>query len=90
MENTVKVSQQCPNCCSSGAIKDGNEVTCQNCDATFTIKRTGGAKIKRVGRLEDLEARVSDLETRTKPTAALPAEPAKPAEPAEPEEGILG
>ena len=54
--NGTKVN--CPNC-KSVAIKDGNKIICEHCDSTFEIKRTGGAKVVDVGRLDTLEQRVN-------------------------------
>lgn len=51
----IKVN--CPNC-KSMAIKDGSKIICEDCDSTFEIKRTGGAKVVDVGRLDTLEQRV--------------------------------
>lgn len=86
MANEVIIKQYCPNC-SGLATRDGNEITCENCDATFTIKRTGAAKVKTLGRLENLEAQVLELQERIAPRL-VPSKP-RPAEPEEPEESIL-
>ena len=52
----------CPNC-SSIAIMEGNKIICENCDATFTITKTGGARLKRIGRLDDIEQRLDRVES---------------------------
>ena len=72
--NATKVS--CPNCCEP-AIREGNVITCEKCDAAFTFKKTGGAKVKNIGRLDSLEERMQRVE-------GLLPEPADP-EPADPE-----
>jgi len=59
-EEPKKVS--CPNC-SAIAIKEGNKIICEVCDATFTITKTGGAKLKEIGKLNDHEERISRLES---------------------------
>lgn len=53
----MSVKVNCPSC-KSVAIKDGNKIICDDCDSTFEIKRTGGAKVVDVGRLDTLEQRV--------------------------------
>ena len=52
----------CP-CCSGIAIKDGNKVICENCDATFEITKVGGAKLKEIGRLDSIEERLDRVES---------------------------
>jgi len=47
----------CPNC-QQLAIKEGNEITCENCDSVFSVTKTGPAKVKDMGRLKTLEERV--------------------------------
>lgn len=51
----------CPNC-QQEAIKDGDEIVCEHCDATFKVTRTGGARVRQIGRLNSLEERVARLE----------------------------
>lgn len=51
----------CPNCLEP-AIKEGNKIICETCDATFTFTRTGGAKVKEIGRLDNLEKRMDRVE----------------------------
>jgi len=58
----------CPNC-SGIAFKEGNKVTCESCDSTFTITKTGGAKVKEIGRLDSIEQRLDRLD------GLLPGEP---------------
>ncbi len=52
----------CPNC-QKPAIRSGNEITCENCDAVFVITKKQAAKLKQVGAIEDLQDRVEKLES---------------------------
>ncbi|MFZ2146961.1 MAG: hypothetical protein WAV28_07055 [Sedimentisphaerales bacterium] len=52
----------CPNC-HSPATRSGNEITCESCDAVFTITKKEGAKVKQLGPIEDLQKRVKRLES---------------------------
>jgi hypothetical protein len=61
----------CPNC-QEAAIRTGNEIVCEHCDAVFEITRKQGPKLKKLGPLEDLAKRVEKLES------FMPAESAKP------------
>jgi len=70
-EDPKKVS--CPNC-TGIAIKEGNVIICETCDATFKITKTGGARVKEIGRLDDVEKRLDRLD------ALLPGEEPNPAE----------
>lgn len=69
---------QCPNCLGE-AEKSGNKITCIACDAIFEIRKTGAAKVVKLGELEELKGRVDALE------ALLNTEPEPGTEP-EPEE----
>ena len=69
-DEPTKIS--CPNC-SKDAIKEGNKITCETCDATFTITKTGGARVKESGRLDNIEKRLENVEGR------LPGEEPDPA-----------
>ena len=53
---------KCPNC-QQPAIRSGNEITCENCDATFVIRKKQGAKVKQIGTIEDHEKRIEILES---------------------------
>lgn len=66
MSEPKKIS--CPNC-SGIAIMEGNVITCESCDATFKLTKTGGAKVKEIGRLDDIEQRLDRLD------GLLPGEP---------------
>ena len=59
-EEPKKIS--CPNC-SGIAIKEGNKIICESCDATFTYTKTGGAKLKEIGRLDNIEKRLDRVES---------------------------
>ena len=52
----------CPNC-QGEAVKEGNKIICETCDATFTFTKTGGAKLKAIGRLDDIEQRLDRVES---------------------------
>lgn len=72
----------CPNCLGQ-AIKEGNKIICEICDATFTFTKTGGAKVKEIGRLDNLEKRMERVESR------LPGQEPEPEPEPEPEEPSL-
>lgn len=78
----------CPNCLGE-AIKEGNKIICEICDATFTFTKTGGARIKEIGRLNALEERMERTENLLQGLLPEPAPEPKPGD--EPEEPpILG
>lgn len=53
----------CPNC-QQPAIRQGNEIICEKCDATYTITKKDGAKVKQVGRIEQVEQDIATLKTK--------------------------
>ncbi len=61
-ENKSKIAF-CPNC-HQPAIKQGNEIICESCDATFAFRKTGGAKVKETGKIEELDKRLSAVESQ--------------------------
>ena len=61
----------CPNC-RQPAVRTGNEIACENCDAVFVITKKEGPKVKELGPLKDLTKRVEILE------AAQQTEPVNP------------
>lgn len=63
----------CPNC-QQPAIRIGNEVTCGICDAIFVITKKNGAKVKKLGPIEDHEQRLKTLESKILPEEPEPAE----------------
>jgi len=74
----------CPNCLGQ-AIKEGNKIICETCDATFTYTKTGGAKLKEIGRLDNIEKRMDRIES------LLPGQEPEPEPDDKPEEpSILG
>ena len=73
----------CPNC-QKPAVREGNDIICTRCDATFKVTKTGAARVVKIGRLEDLERRQDDTESRL---SILEGSDESPAEtPAEQEE----
>lgn len=79
----------CPNC-GARAIKEGNKIVCEDCDATYSFKKTGGAKVLDIGRLESIEERLNRVESLL-PGDPDPADPQDPADPADPDDNpVLG
>lgn len=74
----------CPNCLSP-ALRTGNEITCEICDAVFTITKKQGAKVKTLGPIDDHERRISALEGKQGPQEPEPKSTQEP----EPEEEDL-
>ena len=74
-----KILIACPNC-GQPAHKEGSKVTCENCDAIYSITKTGSAKVKKLGPIEDHEQRIAKMEA-----ALFPPDEPPPEEPA-PEE----
>ena len=70
----------CPNC-GKPAEKNGNKITCVECDATFTITQDKTARVEKTGVITDLQNRVSALEGN-KPAEPDPAEDLDDQEPA--------
>lgn len=83
-EEPKKIS--CPNC-TGIATREGNKIICETCDATFTITKTGGAKVKEIGRLDSIENRLDRVEG----LFSQEPDPKKlEPDPADVEESILG
>ena len=61
---------QCPNCLGD-AEKEGKLIICLTCDAVFEIKKTGAAKVVKLGELEELKGRVDALEALLAPEPEL-------------------
>jgi hypothetical protein len=76
----------CPNCLKP-AIRAGNEITCEACDAVFIVTKKQGAKVKELGPIEDHEERIAALEQYHKPQEPKPA--AEPKTDDEPDEEDL-
>lgn len=70
----------CPYCGSPAIFDSGKEVIiCEPCDVEYKIMPQGGAKVKKMGVLDDHEDRISALEkTRTAPTPADGPDPEDP------------
>lgn len=51
----------CPNC-QKPALRTGDEITCENCDAVFTITKKQEAKVKEFGLIQNHEERITQLE----------------------------
>jgi len=56
-----ETTMYCPNC-GRAAIREGNNLTCEACDAVFVFKRTGPT-VKQVGRLKAIEDRLDKVES---------------------------
>jgi len=52
----------CPNC-HQPAQRHGNVVTCEACDAEYTITQRDGARVKTKGRLDSIEERLDKIES---------------------------
>lgn len=70
----------CPNC-GAKAIKDGTKIVCETCDATYAFKKTGGAKVVDIGRLDSIEERLGRVESRLPGQEPDPPNPADPPDP---------
>jgi len=66
----------CPNCQADASI-EGNKIICEWCDATFSLTRTGAAKVADVGRLQTIEDRLDKIESN------LPGQEPEPVPPTE-------
>lgn len=71
MPEDKKQATLCPNC-QQPAIKQGNQIICEKCDATFEIRKTGAAKVKELGRIEKIEKDIAEIKTQ------LPAQEPEP------------
>lgn len=69
MAETKAIS--CPNC-GKPAIRTGNEIACEHCDAEFVITKKQETQVKQFGKIEDHENRIAKLEA-----AASSTEPQK-------------
>ena len=54
-------SATCPNC-QEPAVRTGDEITCEICDATFTITKKAGVKVKEMGPMQSIRDRLARLE----------------------------
>ena len=69
----------CPNC-NQPAIKTGNEILCQACDATYVIKKKDGApRVQELSPLDKINGRLTALEKQVNPEEQEPEpEPTAP------------
>ena len=51
----------CPNC-GKPAMRTGDEITCEHCDAEFVITKKQETQVKGIGRIDDHEKRLQALE----------------------------
>jgi len=79
MDENKKPDAYCPNC-QKPAIREGNEIICTRCDATFKITKTGAAHVAKIGRLEDLEQRMDRAERKMLKLMQDPGESSEPPE----------
>lgn len=59
----VKENQGICPCCGQPAVKDGNKITCENCDAVFEVKKTGSATVKKLGPIDFINQRLDKIES---------------------------
>ena len=88
------IKTNCPSCLGP-AVKEGDVIVCEKCDATFTFTKTGGAKVKEIGRIDAVEKRLDRLDllwpVQEPDPAELEPDPAKlEPNPANKETSILG
>lgn len=57
-----ETSVYCPSC-GSLAYREGKNIVCEKCDATFEFKKTGAAQVRDIGRLQSLEERMDHVES---------------------------
>jgi len=69
VENPTAI--HCPSCLAP-AIRTGNEITCEACDAVFVFSKKQGPTLKEQGPIEDHERRIQALEGQM-PGAEEPA-----------------
>ena len=51
----------CPNC-GKPALRSGDEITCEYCDAEFVITKKQETQVKQFGKIDDHEKRLQALE----------------------------
>ena len=83
MSEELKKKVVCPNC-GAMAIKEGSEIVCETCDATYSFKKTGGVKVVDIGRLDSIEERLNRVESLLPGQDPNPVDPVDPADPADP------
>ena len=65
-EQPKATATSCPNC-QGPAIRTGNEIHCEKCDATFVITKKQEAIVKEFGSMQDHENRITAIEKTLKP-----------------------
>jgi len=63
MPDNEKQAAFCPNC-QQPAIKQGDQIICEKCDATFKITKTGAAKVEQLGRIEKIENDIAEIKSQ--------------------------
>jgi len=58
----------CPNC-GAVAIGEGRKITCEFCDAVFTVTKDG-TRVESLGQIKDHEKRIAALEGKEQTSAA--------------------
>lgn len=74
MSNGKPEPAYCPNC-TAPALKEGNKITCEKCDAVFAITRAGSAKVVDLNimqRVKQLEDEVATLKGNKQPADQQP------------------
>ena len=64
----------CPNC-NQPALRQGNEIICELCDAVFKITKTDGARVKKTGAIEEIHSRLDKVEKELFKTESDEPEP---------------
>lgn len=72
MPETKAIS--CPNC-GKPAMRTGNDITCESCDAEFVITKKQETQVKGIGRIDDHEKRLQALEQLAASKEPQKAEP---------------
>lgn len=66
----------CPYCQSPAVFDEDKQIIiCEKCDAEYKVTKEGGAKVKKIGVLDDLQNRVSALEAAAGRSMAADTEP---------------
>ena len=79
-----KTECHCPSC-NGPAMREGDEITCAACDATFVLRQKE-VKVKQIGTIEDLSQRVQRLEGLVPGPSPVKDEPAPKLKADEPED----
>jgi uncharacterized Zn finger protein (UPF0148 family) len=68
--------------CNVPCVVDGNEITCPQCGTTF-VKQGDTIKVVKIGRIDSIEQRLSNLEKITQTKIKPEPEPEAAQEPAD-------